>query len=673
MSSQYPHIFTPLQVGSHTLKNRVIMGSMHTGLEEQRGSLDRLARFYEERARGGVSLIVTGGFAPNRRGWLVPFSGKLTNLWEVRKHSHLTERVHSAGAKILLQILHAGRYSYHPLAVSPSGIKSPISKFKPQKMSAHLVRSTIQDFASCAALAQKAGYDGVEIMGSEGYLINQFLAPKTNQRTDEWGGSVANRMRFALEIVKQTRKKVGSDFILMFRISLLDLVEKGSTLEEALQLAKALEEAGVSILNTGIGWHEARIPTIATSVPRANFTWVTAELKKHVKVPVVAVNRLNTPEIAEQVLKEGQADLISMARPLLADPELVNKAKRSAADEINTCIACNQGCLDLIFQNQRATCLVNPRACYELDFEMKPSAFNKKIAVVGAGPAGLSFAVTAAQRGHKVILFESGTEIGGQFNLAKKIPGKEEFQETLRYFKRQLELHKVELRLGVKATADILKNEKLDHVVVAAGVKPRTLDLPGFKSDKVISYLDLLSGRKQAGKRVAVIGAGGIGFDVSVFLLHQKQETLTPSQFRERWGVTQDATAIGGLSAKKIESPSREIYLLQRKSGKLGAGLGKTTGWIHRTELQDHGVRMIGGVTYHQLDNQGLHVSVGEKSEVLEVDTVVVCAGQTPETSLCDELKSQKISFDKIGGVLEASELDAKKAILQGTELGLRI
>ena len=672
MSLHFSKLFSPLKVGQVTLKNRLVMGSMHTGLEE--GDLKKLTLFYEERARGGAGLIVTGGFSPNRLGWLVPFSGKLTNQAEVELHKAMTEKVQAAGAKIILQILHAGRYAYHPLAQAPSAIKSPISKFKPWKMSERRILGTIEDFVRCAELAKQAGYDGVEIMGSEGYLINQFLVEKTNQRTDRWGGSVENRRRFPLEIVRQTRQRLGSDFILMYRISMLDLVEGGGTIHDSLALAKELERAGVSIFNTGIGWHEARVPTIATAVPRAAFTWVSKKLKESVSVPVVAVNRINTPEVAEQILQNQDADLISMARPWLADSQFAVKAASGRADEINTCIGCNQGCLDLIFKNQRATCLVNPRACYESEFPVRLANPTKKIAVVGAGPSGLSFAVTAAERGHQVTVFEAQGEIGGQFNFAKKIPGKNEFHETLRYFKKQIHLQKIGLKLNTRVTAEQLQGMAFDEVVVATGALPRKLSLPGFESSQVISYADVLGQNVKVGPRVAIIGAGGIGFDVAIYLAHgPSTHDETAKSFLERWGVSADPNQKGGLQPKKNPHSERQIFLMQRKAGKLGAGLGKTTGWIHRTELIDCGVEMIDSVEYKSWDSDGLHILVRGKARVLDVDHVVICAGQGSNSELKESLELLGIKAHVIGGAFEASELDAKKAILQGTKLALEI
>ncbi len=674
MQPPYPKLFSPLSVGSLKLENRIVMGSMHTGLEDSGKYFHKLAAFYEERARGGVGLIITGGFSPNRSGWLVPLSGKLSRASEVKNHKILTEKVHQYPTKIFLQILHAGRYAYHPLAVAPSAIKSPISPFKPWTLSEKNIVLTIQDFATCAALAKEAGYDGVEIMGSEGYLINQFLAPKTNQRQDHWGGNFHNRIRFASEIVKQTRLKVGADFSLMFRISLMDLVENGSSPLEAIALAKVLEKDGVNVFNTGIGWHESKVPTIATMVPRAAFVWATKKLKENVGVPVVAANRINTPETAEKILSENSADLISMARPLLADAEFANKAKNSQSDQINTCIACNQGCLDLIFQRKRATCLVNPRACYETELPMHSVSIKKNIAVIGSGPAGLSFAVTAAQRGHKITLYDSQNEIGGQFNLAKKIPGKEEFTETLRYYKKQLELNHVEIILSTRIDPQQLLTMKFDEIVIATGTTPRKISFPGSDTQNVVSYTDVISGKITPGTKVAIIGAGGIGFDTAEFLTHDKNNSPTDlNEFLNYWGIDQNFEASGSLKLPNPAKSRRTIYLMQRKVGKFGASLGKTTGWIHRRKLRDAGVEMISQVEYQKLDSDGFHISVGKKERVLEVDQVIICAGQESESELIKSLKSYTKKFHVIGGALKASELDAKQAILDGTTLALKI
>ncbi|QSX28461.1 NADPH-dependent 2,4-dienoyl-CoA reductase [Shewanella cyperi] len=670
----FPHLLQPLDLGFTQLKNRVLMGSMHTGLEEEKGGFEKLAAFYRERAEGGVGLIVTGGIAPNFRGRLAPHASQLSFSWQVRKHKIVTDAVHQAGGKICMQILHAGRYGYHPFSLAPSKIKAPISRFTPSAMSPRQVRCTIKDYATSASLARKAGYDGVEVMGSEGYLINQFICQRTNKRTDEWGGSFDNRARFPLEIVKAIRAKVGKDFIIIFRLSMLDLVEQGSSWDEVVQLAKALEQAGVSIINTGIGWHEARVPTIATSVPRAAFSWVTEKLKSEVKVPLVATNRINTPEIAEQILASGQADMVSMARPFLADPEFVNKAAADRADLINTCIGCNQACLDHTFQLKRATCLVNPRACYETELNLSKTSVPKRIAVMGAGPAGLAFSVSAAARGHKVVLFEAASEVGGQFNLARRIPGKEEFNETIRYFLTQLKETGVELRLNTRLEADTLKAEAFDEIVIAAGVVPRKVNLPGFDSPKVVTYQQVLRGEVPVGERVALMGAGGIGFDMAHFLGETSSATLDRDRWLNEWGIDKEYRTPGGLKApEKAHGPERKLYLLQRKTSKMGKGLGKTTGWIHRAVVKQHGVVEKTGVSYEKFDEQGLHIMVGEQSEILPVDTLVLCAGQESNRELVAAMEATGKPVHLIGGVDVAAELDAKRAIRQGTELAARI
>lgn len=675
MSSPYPHVFSPLDLGFTTLKNRILMGSMHTGLEEEKNCHEKLAAFYEARAKGGVGLIVTGGISPNWSGRLTPFASDLMWPWQVKKHRYVTDRVHEAGGKIALQILHAGRYAYHPVSCSASAIKSPITPFKPRALSTWGVKKTIKDFARCAGLAQRAGYDGVEIMGSEGYLINQFIAAKTNRRTDKYGGIFENRIRFPLEIVEEVRKKTGPNFIIIFRLSMLDLVEKGSSFDEVVQLAKKLESAGVTLLNTGIGWHEARVPTIATKVPRAAFTWISERVKQHVKIPVVTTNRINTPEVAEDILARGQADMVSMARPLLADADFAVKALNGQADRINTCIACNQACLDHIFQQKRASCLVNPVACYET--ELVPKALDKaqKIAVVGAGPAGLSVALAASQRGHHVSLFDAASEIGGQLNIAKLIPGKEEFFETLRYYKNELANSKVQPQLGKRVSAEDLKD--FDHVIVATGVKPRDPKIQGQEHVKVCTYLDVLLGRKKVGKSVAILGAGGIGFDVAEFLTHDGPSlTLDTGKWLQEWGVDQNYSRPGALLEKVDHSPSpRDVFMLQRKASKMGAGLGKTTGWIHREGLKNKKVKMLTGVEYLKIDDEGLHIRRNDKVEVLNVDNVVLCTGQDSERTLAQELSqiAPQVSVHVIGGADVASELDAKRAIRQGTELGFRI
>ena len=670
--SLYPTLLTPLDLGFTQLKNRVLMGSMHTGLEEEKGGFEKLAAFYAERARGGVALIVTGGIAPNLRGRLVPHGSQLSFPWQVAKHKKVTGAVHQEGGKIALQILHAGRYAYHPFSLAPSAIRAPISPFKPRAMSERQIRGTIRDFASTAALAKAAGYDGVEVMGSEGYLINQFICERTNQRSDGWGGSSENRMRFPLEIVRAIRERVGTDFIIIFRLSMLDLVEKGSSLEEVIALGKALEQAGVSLINTGIGWHEARIPTIATSVPRGAFSWVTAELKKHLTVPLITTNRINTPEVAERILAQGEADMVSMARPFLADPEFVIKAAENRADEINTCIACNQACLDHVFKQKRASCLVNPRACFETELTFGRVPQPKKLAVVGAGPAGLAFACYAAERGHQVSLFDQAPTIGGQFNFAKQIPGKEEFHETLRYFARRLEKCGVELYLGQRQSAESLLGGGFDEVILATGIRPRTPNIPGIDHPKVLSYLDVLRDGKPVGDKVAVIGAGGIGFDVAEFLVEKKGEGSAEhhrDHWLREWGIDKSLGERGGLMTPVIDAPERQIWLLQRKESKVGDGLGKTTGWIHRTVLKNRKVQMLSGVQYLRIDDEGLHIQVGEARQCLPVDQVIICAGQEPLRELQAGLQAAGKPVHIIGGADVAAELDAKRAIRQGAEL----
>ncbi|EEY90635.1 NADPH-dependent 2,4-dienoyl-CoA reductase [Acinetobacter lwoffii] len=669
--SKYPNLLAPLNLGFTTLKNRVLMGSMHVGLEEAPGGYDRMAAFYAERAKGGVALIVTGGISPNDHGVTFHGGSKLDTLEEAEKHKVITQAVHEAGGKIAMQILHTGRYSYQAENVAPSPIQAPINPVKPHALTSAEVQQTIDDFANCAKLAQYADYDGVEIMGSEGYLINEFIAARTNHRDDEWGGSYANRIRFPIEIVRRTREMVGENFIIIYRLSMLDLVEGGSTLEEVIQLAKEIEKAGATIINTGIGWHEARIPTIATKVPRAAFTWVTRKLKGQVKIPLITSNRINTPEMAEYVLASGDADMISMARPMLADSEFVLKAEQGRSDEINTCIGCNQACLDHIFSMKIATCLVNPRACYETELIFKETNVAKNIAVIGAGPAGLSFAVYAANRGHQVTVFEAAAQIGGQFNIAKTIPGKEEFYETLRYFKRQIELQpRIKLQLNHKASLEELAQSNFDDIVVATGVTPRQLEIPGIDHAKVLSYLDVLKERKPVGQRVAIIGAGGIGFDTAEFLSHEGESgSINPEKFYDEWGIDTDYENVGGLKAANVEKPQREIYLLQRKAASVGASLGKTTGWIHRTGLKHRDVKMIAGANYEKIDDQGLHIIVNDKPAVLEVDHVIICAGQESYTAMFDELKAAGKNVHLIGGAKEAGELDAKRAIRQGAEL----
>ncbi|WP_188310255.1 NADPH-dependent 2,4-dienoyl-CoA reductase [Arenimonas fontis] len=669
-TTPYPYLFRPLDLGFCTLPNRVLMGSMHTGLEDHARDFPRLAAYFRERAEGGVGLMVTGGIAPNIVGWLKPFGGKLSWPWEVHKHRIVTKAVHEAGSRICLQILHAGRYAAHPLLVAPSRIRAPISPLTPRALSARGVERQIRAFVNCARLARDAGYDGVEVMGSEGYLINQFLSARSNKRTDAWGGSAEKRMRFAVEIVRRIREAVGPDFILIYRLSMLELVEGGSAWDEIVMQAKAIEAAGATIINTGIGWHEARVPTIATSVPRAVFADVTARLKPHVKLPLVATNRINMPEVAETILAAGQADMVSMARPLLADPQWVNKAREGRRDDINTCIACNQACLDHVFVNRTASCLVNPRACHETELVYRPAARAKKVLVVGAGPAGLACATVAAERGHRVTLVDAAAEIGGQFNLAKRIPGKEEFHETLRYFRRRLEQTGVEQHLGERLGAAAILAGDWEEIVLATGIRPRQVTFAGADHPKVVSYLDVLQGRVVPGKKVAIIGAGGIGFDVAEFLVHEgPSPSLDPQRWMVEWGVAPDSGAPGGLAPARPEPPARELWLLQRSPGRPGARLGKTTGWIHRATLKAKGVRALGGVEYLGVDDSGLRIRVEGEERLLPVDHVVVCAGQEPLRELQAPLVEAGRSVHLIGGADVAAELDAKRAIDQGSRL----
>ena len=665
----YPHLFTPLDLGFTTLPNRTLMGSMHTGLEETRNGFDKMAAYFGERAAGGVGLMVTGGIAPNRAGWVAPFSAKLSTRSEARKHQVITDAVHHEGGKICMQILHAGRYGYHPLAVAPTPVKSPISPFKPWRLTGRGVERTIRAFVRSAVLAREAGYDGVEIMGSEGYLINQFIVSKTNKRQDEWGGPFENRIRFPLEIIERTRAAVGDDFILIYRLSMLDLVHDGSSWEEVVALAKKVEAAGASIINTGIGWHEARVPTIATMVPRGGFSWVTRRLMGQVGVPLITTNRINTPEVAEQILADGHADMVSMARPFLADSFFVKKAEENRAREINTCIACNQACLDHIFKNKQASCLVNPRAGYETELNYAPTSEPKRLAVVGAGPAGLAAATIAAERGHDVTLYEAAKQIGGQFNMAKRIPGKEEFYETLRYFEVQLEKHGVEVHLGTRVGKETILSGNFDEVILATGVTPRQITLEGIDHPKVLGYTEVLREERPVGNRVAIIGAGGIGFDVSEYLLHRAAEPLTVEAFAEEWGIDLDYAQRGGLQEAKAPEPSRTIYLCQRSKSKPGANLGKTTGWIHRASLRKNGVKFLTGVTYQRIDDRGLHILQDGEEQVLEVDHVVICAGQEPLRELIEPLQSAGMTVHLIGGADEARELDAKRAIDQAARL----
>ena len=711
MTSAYPYLLDSLDLGFTTLRNRVVMGSMHTGMEDKAAEFPDLAAFYAERARGGVGLIITGGFAPTLEGTLYPLASKLTSGREVSRHRLITEAVHREGGKIALQILHAGRYSYHPLSVSASAIKSPITPFTPRALTEKGILRTIEGFATTARLAQEAGYDGVEIMGSEGYLINQFLAPRTNKRTDRWGGSPENRRRLAVETVRKVRAAVGADFIIVYRISVLDLVEDGQTWDEVVDLAREVEAAGATLLNLGIGWHEARVPTIVTSVPRAAFVHLAGRLKKDSSLPVIATNRINMPEVAEQILARGDGDLVSMARPLLADPQWVRKAERDAGEEINTCIACNQACLDHTFDRTRASCLVNPRAGYETKLVLTPVSRSRTVAVIGAGPAGLACAVSLAERGHTVELFEAGGSIGGQFDIARRIPGKEEFAETIRYYSTELERRGVQVHLGTYATADLIADGGFDEVVVATGVSPRIPDIPGVDHPSVMTYAQLVRGEKVAGERVAVLGAGGIGVDVSEFLTTVDSPTLDLEAWQEEWGVGDPGETRGGLRTPAPEPSPREVFLVQRKTSSIGRGLGRTTGWVHRAALKAKGVQLITGATYDRIDDAGLHLTVtsmkrGRPSGVqrmtsrlpglvtqvlpksltrapqevasvvqrtLQVDTVVLCAGQEPVRELADELAARGIPTHVIGGADVAAELDAKRAIRQGTEVAARL
>jgi 2,4-dienoyl-CoA reductase (NADPH2) len=683
MTAPYPHLLAPLDLGYTTLPNRVLMGSMHTGLEDGRKHFPAMAAYFAERARGGVGLMVTGGFAPNIEGWAKPFAGTLSTSAAARRHRLVTDAVHAEGGRIALQILHTGRYGYQPFCVAPSRIRSPISPFTPRELSARGIERQIRAFVRCARLAREAGYDGVEVMGSEGYFINQFLVTHTNHRTDEWGGAYENRMRLPVEIVARVREAVGPDFIIIYRLSMLDLIPDGSSWPEAVTLAKAITRAGATIINTGIGWHEARIPTIATSVPRGAFAWVTKKMRVELRsagitIPLVTSNRINTPEVAEQALADGCADMVSLARPLLADAEFVAKAKAGRADDINTCIACNQACLDHAFKNELASCLVNPRAGYETVLQIRPATQRKRYAVVGAGPAGLAAATTLAERGHEVHLYEAATQIGGQFNMARKVPGKEEFSETLRYFSSRLVTTGVRLSLSTRVTADDLVTRKFDGVVLATGVTARDPRIPGQSGPNVLSYIDVLARDKPVGERVVIVGAGGIGFDVAEFLVTRPghSPTLNLEEWLAEWGVADPTEVRGGVVRARPSPPARRVTLLQRKPGKLGKGLGKTTGWIHRAALQMKHVEMIGGVNYERITAQGLFVTYGDEhkdGQLIECDTIVLCAGQEPLRELHAPLLSAGVAVHLIGGADEATELDAKRAIAQGTRLAAQL
>jgi 2,4-dienoyl-CoA reductase (NADPH2) len=670
----YPSLFAPLDLGFTQLKNRVLMGSMHTGLEEYPDGAERLAAFYAERARHGVALIVSGGIAPDATGVGMAGGAMLNDASQLPHHRTITDAVHQEGGKIALQILHTGRYSYQPNLVAPSALQAPINRFMPHALTHEEILTLIDDFARCAQLAREAGYDGVEIMGSEGYLINEFLAARTNQRDDQWGGDYANRMRFAVEVVRTVRQRVGKDFIIVYRLSMLDLVDNGGTFDETVLLAKAIEAAGATIINTGIGWHEARIPTIATPVPRGAFSWVTRKLKGHVTIPLVTTNRINDPQVADDILARGDADMVSMARPFLADAELLSKAQSGRADEINTCIGCNQACLDQIFVGKVTSCLVNPRACHETKMPVRPTPQSKNLAVVGAGPAGLAFAVNAASRGHHVTLFDASAEIGGQFNIAKQIPGKEEFYETLRYYRRMIEVTGVALKLNHRVTADDLLS--FDETILATGITPRTPPIDGIDHPKVLTYLDVLRDKAPVGERVAIIGCGGIGFDTAMYLSQPGNPTSQNiAEFCVEWGIDTSLQLAGGLRPEgpHLARSPRQIVMLQRKASKPGEGLGKTTGWIHRTTLLSRGVKMIAGVSYQKIDEAGLHVEIGGEPQLLAVDNVIICAGQEPNRVLAEPLQAAGKTVHLIGGSDVAGELDARRAIAQGTTLALNI
>jgi len=670
----FPKLLAPLKVHNHLLRNRSIMGSMHTGLEETRGGFTRLAQYYKERAEGGVGLIVTGGIAPNFAGRVSPLGSQLSYPWQVKKHRRVTSAVHAAGGKIAMQILHTGRYAYHPFSVAPSAIKSPITPFRPKALSKRRIVKTIDDFANCAKLSKRAGYDGVEIMGSEGYLINQFIVSKTNKRDDEWGGSFENRIKLPIAIVKAVRAATDENFIIIYRLSMLDLVENGSNWDEVVQLAKEIEKAGASIINTGIGWHEARIPTIVTSVPRANFTWVSNKIKPHLNIPLITTNRVNTPEVAESVLQNDDCDLVSMARPMLADPDFMEKARKGHSDQINTCIACNQACLDHVFESKIVSCLVNPRACEETLLNFVSTTVEKSIAVVGAGPAGLAFSVYAAQRGHKITLFEASDKVGGQFNIANQIPGKEEFNETLRYFNTMLLKYDVKVKLNSSASVEMLTGNDFDEVVIATGIVPRLPDIDGIENSKVLSYIDVLSNKVPVGNNVAIIGAGGIGFDVAEYLTHDESLTTRPDAWNKEWCVDPSYVNRGGISSQvSIEPSSRKVYLLQRKESKVGLSLGKTSGWVHRLSLKHKKVEMIGGAEYLKIDDQGLHINLSGKVKCLEVDNIVLCAGQVCNNNLYQQISDKRGSVHVIGGAHLAGELDAKRAIRQAALLAIKI